>query len=185
MDALLSVCKGKSVAIVGNGPSILDNKNGSFIDSHDIVVRFNNFSTIGYEEYTGKRTDIWVSSFWEREVIAHPCLDSFSLVICPFPAYNGKPSFSQINRELAESCGSSYIPREIYNGVESIVSSASSGCVFLFWLYKLFGKIPKESLFGFSFFDPTKSHHYFEDTPRVDSDHKGEEEKNFIRSILQ
>jgi hypothetical protein len=54
---------GKSIAVVGNGPQELGKKNGTKIDSHDVVVRFNGFSTdkqfiIDY----GKKTDIYVFS---------------------------------------------------------------------------------------------------------------------------
>ena len=49
---------GKKVIIVGNGASLLDMHNGSLIDAFDVVVRINDFKTIGYELYTGKKTDI-------------------------------------------------------------------------------------------------------------------------------
>jgi len=48
-----------SVVIVGNGPSILDEKKGNIIDSYDIVIRINDYVIEGYEEHTGKKTDIW------------------------------------------------------------------------------------------------------------------------------
>jgi hypothetical protein len=53
----------KSIAVVGNGPQELGKKNGTKIDSHDAVVRFNCFSTdkqfiIDY----GEKTDIHVFS---------------------------------------------------------------------------------------------------------------------------
>ena len=37
---------GKSVIIIGNGPSITDEPMGDWIDSFDEVVRFNNFKLI-------------------------------------------------------------------------------------------------------------------------------------------
>ena len=51
--------KGKSVAIVGSGPGCLDNEPG-FIDSHDVVVRVNNYKT---SERAGFRTDVYYSFF--------------------------------------------------------------------------------------------------------------------------
>lgn len=42
MDRLLKDIKGKSVAIVGNAKSIFDKRNGSEIDAHEFIVRFNN-----------------------------------------------------------------------------------------------------------------------------------------------
>jgi hypothetical protein len=55
---------GKSVAIVGNGPQELGRKSGVKIDSHDIVVRFNDFSVD--EQFIadyGKKTDIHVFTY--------------------------------------------------------------------------------------------------------------------------
>ncbi len=51
--------QGKKVAIVGSGPSCLDNEIG-FIDSHDIVIRVNNYKN---DEFTGFRTDVYYSFF--------------------------------------------------------------------------------------------------------------------------
>lgn len=49
-----------SIVIVGNGRSLLGSKLGNLIDSHDIVVRVNNFRIHGYEEDVGvKRTQHW------------------------------------------------------------------------------------------------------------------------------
>lgn len=48
----------KKIIIVGNGKEILKNKNGSLIDSFDIVVRCNKFKLLDpYTEFTGLKTD--------------------------------------------------------------------------------------------------------------------------------
>ena len=51
---------GKTVAIVGNAPSLEGSGHGKWIDSHDIVVRFNDGRVVGFEEDVGHRTDILV-----------------------------------------------------------------------------------------------------------------------------
>ena len=58
-DYVRQVFEGKSVAIVGSAPSVLDNKPG-FIDSHDVVVRVSNYK-IFLE--TGIRTDVHYSFY--------------------------------------------------------------------------------------------------------------------------
>ena len=50
---------GKTVAIVGSGPGVLENK-PEFIDSHDIVMRVNNYRIM---RNTGTRTDVFYSFF--------------------------------------------------------------------------------------------------------------------------
>lgn len=52
--------RGKTVALVGSGPGVLYNPPG-FIDSHDVVVRVNNYKLTG--PATGKRTDVFYSYF--------------------------------------------------------------------------------------------------------------------------
>lgn len=39
--SIYDLLKGKNVAIVGNAPRILEREDGDFIDSHDVVIRFN------------------------------------------------------------------------------------------------------------------------------------------------
>ena len=49
----------KIVAIVGSGPGCVTNRAG-FVDSHEVVVRVNNYKLIGG---TGRRTDVFYSFF--------------------------------------------------------------------------------------------------------------------------
>ncbi len=51
--------KEKEIIIIANGNSILDDKLGRQIDSFEVIGRINNFSTNGFEEYVGSKTDIW------------------------------------------------------------------------------------------------------------------------------
>ena len=84
--------KGKSVAIVGSAPSCLDNKPG-FIDSHDLVVRINNFKTKGFEDRVGQRTDVFYSFFGTSIKKTHTDLNGVSLCMCKCP--NDKPIDSE------------------------------------------------------------------------------------------
>jgi hypothetical protein len=52
----------QSLAVVGNAPSVMDRELGSYIDSHDIVVRFNECALDDYAQFVGTRTDILVSN---------------------------------------------------------------------------------------------------------------------------
>ena len=53
--------EGKSIAVIGNARSLLKKEHGELIDSHDIVVRFND--TIMTESASmGKKTDIFACS---------------------------------------------------------------------------------------------------------------------------
>ena len=52
--------EGKTIAVVGNGPSEIGKGKGKEIDSHDIVIRFNNYRVEGFEQDYGSRTDVWI-----------------------------------------------------------------------------------------------------------------------------
>lgn len=49
---------GKSVAVVGNSPTIKEEENGAAIDNCDVVIRFNRFVLDGWQKYTGEKTTI-------------------------------------------------------------------------------------------------------------------------------
>ena len=53
-----------STVIVGHGPSMLENKHGEFIDSHDVVIRQKRCSeTLKHPEQFGTKTDIVCGSY--------------------------------------------------------------------------------------------------------------------------
>jgi len=56
---LMTAFLGKSVIIVGSAPSVLENEPG-FIDSHDVVVRVNNYKL---SSKAGRRTDVHYSFY--------------------------------------------------------------------------------------------------------------------------
>ena len=49
----------KSILIIGNGQSILNNNFQNQIDNFDTVLRINNYKINGYEQFLGSKTDIW------------------------------------------------------------------------------------------------------------------------------
>lgn len=76
--------EGKHVALVGSGPGILDNVPG-FIDSHEIVIRVNNYRCTG--RITGKRTDCYYSFFGTsiRKTASELQRDGVKLMLCKCP----------------------------------------------------------------------------------------------------
>lgn len=79
--------RGKTVAVVGSGPGVLDNAPG-FVDSHDAVVRVNNHRC---GPYAGFRTDMHYSFYGNsvRKSAAELQSEGVRLVMCKCP--NGKP----------------------------------------------------------------------------------------------
>ena len=73
---LESLVTGKTVAIVGNGPSEIGKGLGPEIDAHDFVVRMNNFQVTGYEADYGTKTDVWTKNNTPQIIDERPDLTS-------------------------------------------------------------------------------------------------------------
>jgi len=81
----------QTVAIVGSAPSVLENEPG-IIDSHDIVVRVNNYKT---SEAAGFRTDVHYSFYGNS--IRKPAQDLIDdgVILCMNKCPNDKPIESE------------------------------------------------------------------------------------------
>ena len=78
--------QGRSVAIVGSGPGVLDNEPG-LVDSHDVVVRVNNYKL---SPAAGLRTDVYFSYFGNaiKKSAAELQRDGVDLCMCKCPNHN-------------------------------------------------------------------------------------------------
>lgn len=82
-DVVRQKLQGKTVALVGSGPGTMDNEPG-FVDSHDVVVRVNNYKTF---PQTGFRTDVFYSFFGSsiRKTAEELKRDGVQLCMCKCP----------------------------------------------------------------------------------------------------
>jgi hypothetical protein len=103
------VLSGKTIALVGSGPGVLDNEPG-FIDSHEVVIRVSNYKLVG--EVTGKRTDVFYSFFGTsiKKRVEDLKKDGVYLCMCKCP--NGQPIESEWHRRNNKMVGVDY--RYIY-----------------------------------------------------------------------
>ena len=181
--SLFNICSNASIAIVANGPKLLEEELGEEIDACDVVIRFNNFKTKGFEKYTGSRTDIWVSGFWGDEVSIPDNINSILHSLCIIPLVESSYLYTQVNTDLTSQVNPENMSYFDYTELTKKVAAPSAGCVLIYWLYKLFGRLPIESLYGFSFFQD-KKHHYFDDGVAIIDSHNGVNEKDFILGEL-
>jgi hypothetical protein len=86
-DEVASRIRGKTVAVVGSAPSVLNNAPG-FVDDHDLVIRINNFKT---GERQGFRCDLFYSFFGTSIKKTRKELEraGVSMMMCKLP--NSKP----------------------------------------------------------------------------------------------
>jgi hypothetical protein len=82
-EAVVRRFAGKSVAVVGSGPGVLRNEPG-LVDSHDVVVRVNNYKT---SPAAGFRTDVFYSFFGTsiKKSAAELQADGVQLCLCKCP----------------------------------------------------------------------------------------------------
>lgn len=57
----------QTLAVIGNAPSVRDYELGEHIDSHDVVVRFNECALEGFARHVGVRTDILVTNPYRED----------------------------------------------------------------------------------------------------------------------
>lgn len=99
---------GKSVAIVGSGPGVLDNERG-FVDSHDVVVRVSDYKL---SERAGRRCDVHYSFYGNsiKKSARDLQRDGVTLCMCKLP--NSRPIDSPWHRAHGKLEGIDY--RYIY-----------------------------------------------------------------------
>lgn len=102
--------RGKRVAIVGGGPTALENRPG-FIDRHDVVVRVNNYRT-GSEQ--GSRCDVFYSFFGSSIRKTRAELERDGVRLCWAKCPDGKPLDSPWHERQGKTNGIDfrYIYRE-------------------------------------------------------------------------
>lgn len=98
--------EGRRVAIIGSGPSVLDNEPG-FVDGHNVVVRVNNYKT---GPAAGFRTDVFYSFFGTsiRKSAGELKADGVRLCLCKCP--NAHALESEWHRRHRQMIGVDYRP---------------------------------------------------------------------------
>tara|TARA_A100001011_G_C14263607_1_gene823660 strand:+ start:47 stop:685 length:639 start_codon:yes stop_codon:yes gene_type:complete len=140
--------------IIGNSPKEMGKGNGKKIDSHKLVLRFNDFSTSPdfYKDY-GSRTSVWIRGSNDKNIYTmeekKKHIRNFDLTVMrakrdwsnDFRAYmkaNKLPLFIfPINYEIELS--------------RKLKFSPSTGLLTLYYIRKNFGKIDRDRIYGFSF----------------------------------
>jgi hypothetical protein len=100
--------RGKDVAVVGSGPGSLSNVPG-FVDSHDVVVRVNNYKT---GDAQGYRCDVFYSFFGTSIKKSREDLMRDGVTLCMSKLPNSQPIDSEWHRARGKLAGIDY--RYIY-----------------------------------------------------------------------
>lgn len=185
-----SLFKDKTIAIVGNSGCELNQNKGSEIDSHDIVIRFNNYpEDEKWAKDYGKKTDIWVRNL-SVDLIQKDRLDQYAYIIqnddliyrkntdrnldLIYETYNNNKNYYilpiDFRRELKTKYG---------------INRATSGCNILWTLYKLFGTLDKVDIYGFSFLSKNykDTEHYYDTVSKLSKFHDMKIEIDFLHKL--
>ncbi|WP_416799352.1 glycosyltransferase family 29 protein [Ciceribacter azotifigens] len=153
------------VAVVANGPSILGLGLGSTIDSHQLVIRFNNHAALSGPADLGRRTDIWFrpTEFTHVPLPATPAANLAVLTGC-----NIRNRYSNglqvLEPYLQNSMAIELVPTALYARLfAALDASPSAGLIGLAWTQEEIGrKLSPRQVFGYSLGQNTSavSHYY-------------------------
>ncbi len=181
-----------SLAIVGNAGYLADLEQGPLIDSHDRVLRLNNFRIEGHEKAVGRRIDGYMTNFYKDIDFGRPELAHCRAIFSSVPNNFYKRRRQHLHHRHAENIvhgmkalwqRTVYFPDMAYfhRQAESLSAFPSTG-----FMAVLFGLDfwPGYSLYltGFSFFEGRS--HYFRAGPHAPGDHDFARERAILRDRL-
>ncbi len=205
---IFSLVENKKIAIIGSSPNLKNSKQGQFIDSHDIVVRFND-ALIFHDKNPidfGYNCNIWAISGWSSEYDKTLTLDKHKTyyykrnpyILGTRPLYNNDvkhlskglkmngPIFNLVNNL---DCKYINTPKEIFdlsilNGHFNLSSGISTLLLLLHF------KPKNISMLGFNFFNYNQPTHFWEDNfvytkemKENNRGHNGDFEKELITTL--
>jgi hypothetical protein len=186
----------KTCAIVGNSSCLLDKSYGSFIDSHDEVIRFNMARTRGFKKYVGTKTTIrfcnqhivmsnFSDDYLKEQLKVFPEWDNKEILTWEkqklFFKYSKELKGTELESQLFSKNNEIYYisDLEIIKLKRKLNVEPTMGLVGLDYALTFFSTI---NCFGFDFYkNQNRSFHYFEKTIPYKSCHDHKEEKKFFK----
>ncbi len=184
-----SLVKGKSIAVVANGPYEVGKGRGREIDEHDIVVRFSQGTDKGFEEDYGSRTDIWVNTAGCK-LFQNYRKPDFLLTLWRFDCYyfRDETGIGNLYSLLDKKCQKygDKTAQFAWNKL-GVNFSLTTGSDFLLHLYSVLASFESVDLYGFHFMNTLdRSNVYFNQKRALGSVsyHNFDEEYTIMRKFL-
>jgi hypothetical protein len=173
----------ENYCVVGNAPSEVGKGAGEIIDACEQIFRFNNFVTSDdYQNDYGLSTTHWVTTF-ARDI--KPKIQPYQ-VVCPLPLnipkYLKRYSFTNVDTLRGHLGTAVFIPSEYFEELLTIIPNPSTGISLLFWMWKELCTLDEDRVKGFTFFDKSQKHHYFDEHKACM--HKGDLEKALYHKMI-
>jgi len=167
--------KDNKIIIIGNGPSALNRKMGSIIDTFEDVVRINDYKIKGFQKYIGSKTTIWARSNSNRTKDRK--WNNFKKVIICSPEWNYKNTKRLLKRKEGQGI---VIPRNkslllqkkldlpgrVRKNGKWLRGWPSTGLILLDYLIEQYECI---YIYGFDFFKKINGHarHYYNNKEKM------------------
>lgn len=192
LESFKNYLKGKTIAIVGGSPCELGKNRGKEIDSHDIVIRFNNYSQ--EKKYIcdyGKKTNIWVRQS-SKDVVNKKDLSIYDYVIWAddFTSFKVR---SDDNLKIMEYYFKNYsskllsIESDYYKKLkkDSNILRPTSGAIILYFLKEVLGSLENVDAYGFAFLlnDVNDDKHFFDKLCKISQIHDFFQETPFLHDF--
>ncbi len=175
--------------VVGNSPCETGSGNGSKIDAHKLIIRFNSFTTdYPFSQDYGTRTNIWVRMARDVDVTEQADPNIKQVIVNGGNLLHRMPNGILFFSRLLEHFDSvGVVPFDVYRRLVNVLgASPSGGLQILYWIYSLIGPIPRECVYGFQLIDQPKNRNlqYGTTNPRAVV-HNWEKERAVFDSIVQ
>lgn len=194
-------------SVVGNSGILLSGDYGKIIDASDIIIRFNNAKTIGYEKHVGAKTDIRIlnchyimnildENYYNHQKSRNNAIDrddvfNFTDEIIIFktdPAWELWKHQDIIKKIESKNNKVYFISEDFYNLGKYFNNGKepSNGMIGLMVAHKICSEV---STFGFSFYtDMERTHYYEPNTSKevydgVQKNHNWKKEKEFFNLL--
>lgn len=182
-----------SVAIVGNAGYIADLEQGPDIDRHSMVIRLNNYRTVGFERQVGTRCDIFFTSFFTDIRFDRPELAVVPHLVASVPNAFCKCRHRRLHHRHAANITAGLerlSRREVYVPSGTEFSAAAEACqavpsTGLMAIRFVLAHLRFDRLFitGFSFFHGPE--HYFAGARSPGTCHDFVRERNLVAQLLR
>ena len=188
--------KGKTCAIIGSSPNVMNSENGKFIDEHDYIVRCNLGRVDGFEKYVGSKTNFRVISsksfgYKEYKICSthdfgfFPSRKNEHFIIKPPINENYRWTVGGLINIIDSNNKTSIVSPESLKTISSNfehMKEPTTGFLAIILFLQFFDKI---DIFGFDFYTSKDNFHYFEKCPPSSAGelHSFKEEENYCKEL--
>ena len=183
----------KSILVIGNGESILNQRLQKKIDSFNTILRINNYIIKDFESFVGTKTDIWFNG--ANSKLVSPIMMPKEVIVAPpseIIIKHQKNLKDYIARRVDLNFNNLTLLRlEEIKRYETEVGSnrLTTGLYAIKWAMNNFEKV---YIHGFDFFINSKAHYYdsklmnFVNNKILNKGHKhnNEHERNYVEKLI-